>query len=76
MGDTGFTAKIKIKRKVLPTQPIHIKLQASPEEKAEGGTFGSSSPTKADESAFSFPSSPKPKIRGAKSISGKRGQYK
>lgn len=72
----GFSAKIKIKRKVLPTRPIHIKLQASPEEQSEGGQFGSSSPVKADESAFSFPSSPKPKIKGAKAVSGKRGQYK
>lgn len=76
MGDTGFTAKVKIKRKSLPTTPIHIKVQATPEETAEGGKFGSSSPVKAEESAFKFPSSPRPKIKGPKTPSGRRGSYK
>lgn len=75
-GGNQFTAKVKIKRKSLPTTPIHVKIQATPEDASEGGTFGSSSPTAADESAFKFPSSPKPKIKGPKSISGKKGSYK
>lgn len=72
-----FGVKIKIKRKTFPTTPIHIRISASPEEKAEGGAMGSSSPTKAEESAFSFPSSPRPKpSKGVKVISGKKGSYR
>lgn len=76
MADTKFVAKIKIKRKSLPTTPIHVKIQATPEGQSEGGAFGDSSPSKAEESAFKFPSSPAPKGIGVKVPSGKKGSYK
>ena len=76
MSDTKFKAKVVIKKKSLPTKPINIRIQASPEGQSEGGAFGSSSPTAADEAAFKFPSSPRPKISGAKKYSGRKGSYK
>lgn len=73
----GFTAKIKIKRKTLPTQPIHVRIDASPEGKSEGGAMGSSSPRNAEAAAFSFPSSPRPKLeKGVKKMSARKASFK
>lgn len=74
----GFVAKVKIKRKTLPTTPINVRVSASPATAEEGGPMGSTSPRDADSAAFTgFPSSQKPKIeRGVKPMSGKRAQYK
>ena len=71
-----FTAKVKIKRKRLPSSPINVKISATPEENAEGGKFGSSSPAAADKAAFSgLPSSQAPKFK-VKTPSGRKGSYK
>ena len=75
-GPTGFTAKIKLKRKRLPSSPINIRVSATPEESAMGGTMGSSSPENAEKAAFRFPSSPKPKMEKTKTPRGARSGYR
>src|SRR6266567_1981773 len=70
---TGFTAKIKIKRKTLPSSPINVRISASPEEAAEGDEYGSSNPGAARSAAFKFPSSPSAKKTTS---SGRRGSFK
>ena len=75
---TGFTAKVKIKRKSLPSSPIHVKISATPEEKMDGGTFGSSSPANAEKAEFTgMPSSQRPKImKAGKAPRGARGGFR
>lgn len=74
---TGFKAKVTIKRKRLPTQPINVRIHASQENAAEGGTYGSPYPGAAQQAALKFPSSPGArKPRGSfKAIGGRAGEY-
>ena len=72
----AFTAKVKIKRKRLPSAPIHVKISATPEEGAEGGQFGSASPAESEKAAFRWPSSTKPKIEKPKAPRGARSGYR
>lgn len=73
---TGFKAKVAIKRKRLPSQPIHVTIHASQENEAEGGKYGSPYPGAAQQAALKFPSSPGVrKPRGSfKAIGGRAGQ--
>jgi hypothetical protein len=73
----AFTAKIKLKRKRLPSSPINVRISASPEEVSQGGASGSPNPSAAQEAAFKFPSSPRAKTpKGVRTPSGKKGSYK
>lgn len=73
---TGFKAKVSIKRKRLPSSPINVRISATPEENAEGGTMGSRSPGNAEKAAFNFPSSPKPKVAEGGATSARRRSYR
>jgi len=44
----AFTAKVKIQRAKLPSSPIHVRIQASPEEMSDVPTSGGSATLKSD----------------------------
>lgn len=71
MADDGFSAKIKIKRKRLPSSPIHVKVQAM----KEGDLDSDQSPLESSILKRSLPTTKRMRSN-IRTPHGMRGEYK